>query len=370
MSGLTTYLQRQFIEHCPNRSNASRSRVFCRRNSPTCSRFNPVPTCSCHGGTAPRRIWIEFEISRADPVANHAKFGTAHLFEPKTPDNVFVSMVSSHVTRGRHNLAASSIFLLRHIGIEAFQTMLFPHMPADAIKTLNHLPFQQLVSDSSLSVTGEIERAIAVSTPIAGLRSHRIFFASNVLEVMLNLHQWNAEVKTESGRSRWGKRTVTYFVFDPRTHRFAPSKYCAFLPVRHCLGQENPAPKRPPTMDISTYAELDESDSRFDGAIARRHMCQTLCFSEEKLASSSPKIVEAFDQWIRDHAQLNRSASSWTNSTHASRMVGLMRVRCFPEMPSTPVGSDRSVSFQFCLGAVSISMTSRLAGVCLVICKT
>jgi hypothetical protein len=249
-----------------------------------------------------RRIWIEFEISRADPVANHAKFGTAHLFEPKTPDNVFVSMVSSHVTRGRHNLAASSIFLLRHIGIEAFQTMLLPQKPADAIKTLNHLPFQDLVSHSSLSVTGEIERAIAVSTPIAGLRSHRIFFASNVLEVMLNLHQWNAEVKTESGRSRWGKRTVTYFVFDPRTHRFAPSKYCAFLPVRHRLGQGNPASNIPPMMDVSTYAELDESEARFDGAIARRHMCQRLCFSEEKLANSSPEIIKAFDHWRRDHA--------------------------------------------------------------------
>ena len=45
-------------------------------------------------------------------------------------------------------------------------------------------------------------------------------------------------------------------------------------------------------MDISTYAELDESESRFDGAIARRHMCQTLCFSEEKLENSSPKIVK------------------------------------------------------------------------------
>jgi hypothetical protein len=29
-----------------------------------------------------RRLWIEFEISRADPVANHAKFATAQLFQP------------------------------------------------------------------------------------------------------------------------------------------------------------------------------------------------------------------------------------------------------------------------------------------------
>ena len=40
------------------------------------------------------RLWIEFEISRADPVANHAKFATAHLFEPRTSGDTFVSMVS------------------------------------------------------------------------------------------------------------------------------------------------------------------------------------------------------------------------------------------------------------------------------------
>ena len=31
------------------------------------------------------RLWIEFEVSRADPVANHAKFATAHLFQPQRP---------------------------------------------------------------------------------------------------------------------------------------------------------------------------------------------------------------------------------------------------------------------------------------------
>jgi hypothetical protein len=50
-----------------------------------------------------RRLWIEFEVSRADPVANHAKFAIAHLFEPQPKTDVFVSMLSSHVTRGRQN---------------------------------------------------------------------------------------------------------------------------------------------------------------------------------------------------------------------------------------------------------------------------
>ena len=146
MSGLTTYLQRKFIEHCPDQwTCVAEQDLLSEELSDLLSFQSRADVLLSQDGT--RRIWIEFEISRADPVANHAKFGTAHLFEPKTSENVFVSMVSSHVTRGRHNLAASSIFLLRHIGIEAFQTMLLPQKPADAIKTLNHLPFQQLVSD-------------------------------------------------------------------------------------------------------------------------------------------------------------------------------------------------------------------------------
>lgn len=32
-----------------------------------------------------RRIWVEFEVSRADPVANRAKFATSHLFDPRPP---------------------------------------------------------------------------------------------------------------------------------------------------------------------------------------------------------------------------------------------------------------------------------------------
>ena len=48
-----------------------------------------------------RRLWIEFEISRADPAANHAKFATAHLFRPWGPSDAFVSMISAHVARAR-----------------------------------------------------------------------------------------------------------------------------------------------------------------------------------------------------------------------------------------------------------------------------
>lgn len=91
-----------------------------------------------------RRLWIEFEVSRADPVANHAKFATAHLFQPQRSRETFVSMVSWHVAKGRRNLAANTISLMRHVGMSAFQTTLFPNIPPNEIRRLNHLDRQTL----------------------------------------------------------------------------------------------------------------------------------------------------------------------------------------------------------------------------------
>ena len=48
---------------------------------------------------------LSIEVSRADPVANHAKFATGHLFQPQLPTDVFISMESSNATQGRRNLA-------------------------------------------------------------------------------------------------------------------------------------------------------------------------------------------------------------------------------------------------------------------------
>ena len=92
-----------------------------------------------------RRVWVELEVSRADPVANHAKFATAHLVSPMPQTDSFVSMVSRHVVRGRSNLAAHTVGLMRAIGIRAFQTPLLPNIDADDIKRLNHLPIDRLL---------------------------------------------------------------------------------------------------------------------------------------------------------------------------------------------------------------------------------
>jgi hypothetical protein len=75
-----------------------------------------------------RRLWIEFEVSRADPVANHAKFSVAHLFQKQLEHDAFVSMISPRVEYGRTNLAGNMVTLMRTIGMQAFQTLLIPYV--------------------------------------------------------------------------------------------------------------------------------------------------------------------------------------------------------------------------------------------------
>lgn len=54
-----------------------------------------------------------------------------HLFKRFEATDVFVSMVSSHVTRGPRNLASNTIHLLRHVGINSFPTVLLPAIEPD-----------------------------------------------------------------------------------------------------------------------------------------------------------------------------------------------------------------------------------------------
>ena len=306
MGNLTTYLQHQFVEHCPRDWHCVAEQAMLTEELSDLLAFQARADVllTCKDGK--RRLWIEFEVSRADPVANHAKFGTAHIFEPRGTADVFVSMVSSHVTRGRHNLAAASIYLLRSIGLPAFQTLLLPDKTPTEIKALNHRTVPQLLTDNSFSVVPELERAIAVSGPVTPDSQHRVFFASNVLEVMLSLRQWNVEVATTAGLSQWGKRTVTFFVFDPVSRCFAPSKFCAFVPINRVTSGGHSLNKALPTMNIRTYAALDETETRFDGAVARNHLCHRLSFREQPIGMLSTDMKSAFEEWRLRHGDAIR----------------------------------------------------------------
>ncbi len=241
-----------------------------------------------------RRLWIEFEVSRADPVANHAKFATSHLFQPQPATDTFVAMVSSHVTRGRRNLAANTILLMRRVGMSAFQTVLFPTIAPADIKRLNHLSPTELLTQT-IDTESEINRALHIANPISSTANYQLHYAGDLFDVFCNVQRWNEELATTAGQSLWGKRTIKYFVYDPNTHLYAPSKYCAYI---------NAIPTSSPTfitnhqlMSLPLYASLDESEPKFDGNLAHTHLTKQLNMTLT-IPETTPAIATHFDHWL------------------------------------------------------------------------
>ena len=303
MGSLTGYLQEQFRAHCPTGWSCSAEQSLLSEEMSDLLGYQSRADVRLSRNDGSRHLWIEFEISRADPVANHAKYGTACIFAPRGPEHAFVSMVSSHITRGRANLAAASIYLLRRTGVQAFQTSLFPHVGPKEIKAFNGQDKSILSGEKRLDVGPEIERSIAISAPVLHQYQHRIYFASNTLEVLLNARRWNAQMQEHGLRNLWGKRTVTYFVSDPFSHQFAPSKFCGFI-SSGMLGQglqgEVSCSPGVELMGVSDYAALDESESRFDGHLARNHLVRRLGFKEIREFDASDVLRKAFARWLAD----------------------------------------------------------------------
>src|SRR6266487_742116 len=108
MGTLTSYLQQSFAAVCPPQWICQYEVALFGREIADVLGYAPRADVLLTRMEDNRRLWIEFEISRADPVANHAKFATGHLFHPVAPTDTFVAMVSPHVDRGRRNLAAAT----------------------------------------------------------------------------------------------------------------------------------------------------------------------------------------------------------------------------------------------------------------------
>ena len=216
MGSLTPFLQREFARHCPADWACRCETALLPLGLARLLGFTPRADVLLEQRDGSRRLWIEFEVSRADPVANHAKFATAHLFSPQTPTDTFVAMVSPHVTRGRRNLGAATIALMRHVGMDAFQTALLPHLSATEVQRLNYASPKQLDYER-LRTENELHRALQIVEPIASLPGLRIHLAGDLFSVMLNVRQWNQDLATNTGAVSWGTRTVTYFVCDPRS---------------------------------------------------------------------------------------------------------------------------------------------------------
>ena len=230
---------------------------------------------------------------RSENAPSYGEHG--HLFQPQEDTDSFVSMVSPHVTPGRRNLAAHTIGLMRRVGMSAFQTPLFPLLKGDEIKRLHHLPRPDLDA-TQIDTRPEMGRAMAVCEPVWGLESHRIAYAANVSEVMANVWNWNGAMETAEGRKLWGRRTVTYFVYDPKGRSFAPSKYCAFMAIES--GERAPV-TGPMTMQL--YTQLDESETRFDGHIAQRHLQSRLAMGALP-SDQGPDLRERFSRWVGTHS--------------------------------------------------------------------
>lgn len=302
MGALTIYLQQEFATKCPPAWKCNREVQLLSSDLVSLLGYAPRVDVLLEQRDGSRRLWIEFEVSRADPVANHAKFATAHLFQPQPQTDIFVSMVSPHVTRGRQNLAANTIFLMRHIGMEAFQTVLFPEMPPTEIKRLNHLNQKELLNEN-LDVVPELQRAITVSEAVITMSEHRVHFAGNVMEVMLNLRQWNEDLTKSGGNNLWDKRTITYFVFDPHSRNFAPSKFCAYIniPTNIRNASSTVIKNTRSEMTVELYVTLDGIDSRFDGKRAWTHLVRNLRMMPRKPSELLPDVLTLFRKWLDIH---------------------------------------------------------------------
>ena len=189
---------------------------------------------------------------------------------------------------------------MRRLCMQAFQMPLFPTMVGTLVKELNHLPKPELF-DRKLDVATEIDRALSISAPVYADTSHKIFFVSNAFEVSLNVMEWNQSAQSPEGASLWGKRTVTYFVYDPRSQLFAPSKFCAFIPVTSLSEASDTG------LDCSIfgmtmvyYCSIDPNEPRFDGGIARNHFLNRLGYRLLR-PGESPELLQRFERWIKTH---------------------------------------------------------------------
>ena len=246
-----------------------------------------------------RRLWVELEISRADPVANHAKFATAHLVAPMPPEDAFISMVSSHVDRGRGNLAAHTVGVLRALGMRAFQTLLLPGCRKDEIKRWNHLDAARL-RELAPDVRPELRRVLAVADTLGRHANSEIHFAANPVEVLFNIHRWNAYLNVPAERDAWGTRRVRYFAHDLAGNLFAPSKFAAFVRLP-AIGQPFQHAGVIPSltgMSLRAYADIDAALPIFDGRRAWTHLRDHLGFELRSLNDLPPQTVTSFWRWV------------------------------------------------------------------------
>lgn len=256
--------------------------------------YQPKADLMLQNRSTHQRVWIELEISRADPAANQMKFGSAHLLNPLPGGDAFVSLISRHIATGRSNLAAHATWLLRANGMRAFQMPLLPELDALTIKRLN----QGEVSLDHLPTPDLVEILLATE-PVGNSEGSGIYRVTNRLEVVLNIHQWNKDMAREDNRAAWGRRRVRYFVHDPHSGLFAPSKFAAYTRIPKSPSADEPLPYNP-AMTVRAYSKIPHDTPIFDGRKAWQKI-SSLGFQVTKAQDCPMAIQKQFRSWLVLH---------------------------------------------------------------------
>lgn len=298
---LAHYLQEQFQTHCPAGWQCTPERALLETRDSLLLGYSPRADIVLERTDGARRLWIEFEISRADPAANHAKFATAHVLRPWRATDAFISMISSHVARGRRNLGAGMIHVMRQVGLDAFQTLLLPDLDRHRIRTLNH--DRRALDAALLDVQPEIARALTVAEPVVATSQGKLHFAADVFDVLLNLRRWNEEADDPQRAEIWRRRAVRYIVLDPITGLCAPAKFAAYVFLTAHDGSDSTGSGIDSRLSFERYMHLDQAEPLFDGNRAWQHLTRRLGFSIHASGESST-VSAAFEHWYSKRQNL------------------------------------------------------------------
>ena len=214
-------------------------------------------------------------------------------------------MASRHIVPGRAALMAGTAMMMRAFGFPAFQVDLLPALDGRRIQQLNTMRLDALqqhveaLPRAGIDFGAEIDRALSVADALVVDGWHRIHKADNAFTVAVNVREWNRALQGAQAE-HWGRRRVRFFVFDPASGWFAPSKFCAFVPAPRPTPETRPfrtVQEPPGGMTLGFYAVLGEQDPRFDGHVARKHLEQRLGYRAVPIATAEPSVRAAFEAW-------------------------------------------------------------------------
>jgi hypothetical protein len=316
MGNLTEHLQHRLAEHCPAGWTCRPDVRLVDRQVARRLGFEPRADLLLERDDGARRIWLEFGVSRADPAAGITRYATWQFFGGRTAGDAFVSMPSRDVNAGRAALAAGAAMMMRAIGVPVFQITLLRNHDADAIRRLDSLTLAGLRRSRKIDAAAELDRVLQVTEPVIAHDRHPIHKADNAYTVAAQIRQWNRDIEDPATAATWGRRATRFFVHDPQSDLFAPSRFCALMaapmagiPVRP-LGEERDAPG---CMTRMLCAALGEGDTRFDGHVARTHLELRLGYGSTALEHAPAALRQAFERWhdrVRDLAPIRRGESA------------------------------------------------------------